>query len=468
MVRGPVVRWIAVVTAACLGAVACRQLVGIGDTPPGAPALVDAGEAGEAGGVCGLPYDGACGSCVQTSCCLQATACAGDPSCAPFASCVAACGGDPECRSTCTVSAPLPSSSGKLEALSACLVQSCETVCGVTCGGFQYLSSPDSAAQCQTCIANSSELCSFGTACGALADCHAWAECSVACQGRGDCREACAAQHDAGAAAFAGVLRGLLANCDNACAVGGDWQCLGHVAEPYPSATTSCEMSLQVVDVAGDRSPLSGVEVSLCSEGVCAPGTTTGADGIAKVSVPLVSDVPGPKGYLSLHSPVDAGEPAIAPTLFFWGFPLTQPAVTFAFPPPDAGTPVVYVGFAALSPLELTGLAGEVEVTLDPQRGQLGVSIADCLGAIATGVQVDSPEADAESGRYYTRGTIGSITLSKLATTTDASGTAVFTNMPAGSVDIVASLPGQSTPVARASVLVQPGVVTLVYLSPTQ
>src|SRR5580700_868830 len=76
---------------------ACRQLVGITDSPP--EDLVTS--------ICGLPYGtNACASCVSTSCCTESTACAASAACAANQTCVGKCNGDPQCRSQCMISDP--------------------------------------------------------------------------------------------------------------------------------------------------------------------------------------------------------------------------------------------------------------------------------------------------------------------------------------------------------------------------
>jgi hypothetical protein len=70
--------------AGLAGVFACRQIVGIGDNPPGfqeAGAAGDAGKVSDAGDAhaagCGLAYPaGSCGECANASCCAESRACA--------------------------------------------------------------------------------------------------------------------------------------------------------------------------------------------------------------------------------------------------------------------------------------------------------------------------------------------------------------------------------------------------------
>jgi hypothetical protein len=64
-----------VAAVVAISVIACRQLVGITDSPP-----TDLTST-----LCGLPYGtNVCASCASASCCSESTACAADPSCAAF------------------------------------------------------------------------------------------------------------------------------------------------------------------------------------------------------------------------------------------------------------------------------------------------------------------------------------------------------------------------------------------------
>ena len=123
-------------------AVACRQLVGIGDAPPMGAAVdataADSGapEAGSDGPACGIAYaPEACGSCLVSSCCPQATACAESAACSKLEGCLGACAGDTACRATC-VSANRFGPDVFETQLASCLAKSCAQPCGISCGGF--------------------------------------------------------------------------------------------------------------------------------------------------------------------------------------------------------------------------------------------------------------------------------------------------------------------------------------------
>jgi hypothetical protein len=133
----------------------CRQLVGIGDSPPTA---LDAGPA------CGIaPAAGSCETCLEAQCCAEATACSGSAACITLETCLGACGGDPSCRAQCAVTYP-PGQDLTVPALEACLVQ-CEPACGVACGGIAEFAPPGAAAACERCVK--------GAACSDIAQCMA-------------------------------------------------------------------------------------------------------------------------------------------------------------------------------------------------------------------------------------------------------------------------------------------------------
>jgi len=209
--------------AALVGcAVACRQLVGIGDEPAmatgGGP---DAGS--EAGPSCGLEYEGgACEACLEEQCCPQATACAGDPGCSALEGCLGACNGDVTCRAKCTFAHRVSSSAEPIFA--ACLAAQCATACALSCVSLAgAVSGPDAAAGCASCIGN--QACSVGNACVSDPDCQAIGWCLLTGQAE-DRNEACLAEHDAGADAFGAFIGSVKSSCSVPCAFGNQWYCV--------------------------------------------------------------------------------------------------------------------------------------------------------------------------------------------------------------------------------------------------
>ncbi len=242
---------------------ACRQLVGITDNPP--EDLVTS--------ICGLPYGtNTCASCVNTNCCAESTTCAEDPACSAYEGCLGNCNGDPKCRSQCTT---YPVYTGAdVSALSACLAANCETACGLECGGVApYVSPPDAAASCQTCVAQTTSNCSAAKACGSSEACDAYLRCFLACFTT-DCRQACVSANVEGAALFAsfqsdpnGPLTYFGGACSGPCGAGSDWACVGHVVWPSPTSPTVA-LTGKVVDNQS-RIPVSGLNVAYCGACPC-------------------------------------------------------------------------------------------------------------------------------------------------------------------------------------------------------
>jgi hypothetical protein len=201
--------WFWIGAPACLltGLLCCRQVVGITDSPQ--KELTST--------VCGLSYGtSACASCVSASCCRESAACSEEPACAAYESCLGGCDGDPKCRAQCTLDNP-GAVSGAVSALSACLAGKCESACALTCGAVaEYFTPPDASAPCDKCFEST---CDQTRACASAVDCDAYTRCFVACP-TPDCREACAAAHDAGAALFAPVQQAYAsALCSSAAGV---------------------------------------------------------------------------------------------------------------------------------------------------------------------------------------------------------------------------------------------------------
>ncbi len=115
-----------------------------------------------------------------------------------------------------------------------------------------------------------------------------------------------------------------------ACASGQNWGCIGHVAWPSPQGA-STDLRYVVHDSTDSITPVPGVQFALCSEttGTCGPvlGQSDEA-GTFDVTVPIPAFATvsqGPRGYLLLTTPDDAGASSIAPQLVYWGAPLSQP-----------------------------------------------------------------------------------------------------------------------------------------------
>ena len=447
-------RWPALALAAStvVAAVACRQLVGIGDEPPQSLAAgADAGDSGAAGDAtdAGSPlvYSGACGSCVDASCAGQAAACAASASCVPYASCLAACNGDATCRAQCTAAGLAPAASPELDDLSACLVASCAGPCGLACGALAgYYATPDAAAACEQCQV--SNYCDAETTCASAPTCHAFVRCVLGCQGRYDCLQACY-EDDSGAVDTYGYDYGL-GSCTTICGMGRNWECAGRVGWPAPAGTSS---TVTLVMNGALGASAAGLDVSFCSGpvgcGAVGPPGVTDDAGTVSLQVPTPS-YRGPTGFLRVVSPDDAGAQAVVPESSHWGFGLSEPSLT------------LYT--TAYSPAIIDALAAQLHVSLDPSRGYVLAVVWDCLHYPGIGVQVDCSGCDSETVRAYQQATGG---YSLTATATDSTGGVIFGNVPSVPVDLIATPQDLGKPTARVTVQVQPGTLTIVLMSPT-
>jgi hypothetical protein len=299
----------------CIG---CRQLVGITDDPP----------ADLTATLCGFSYGtNVCASCVEESCCAESTACAANPACASYQSCVNQCAGDPKCRAGCMASDP--GVAPEVSALDACLAASCETPCGLTCASIvERITPPDASAPCAACFEQ--QACRTAAACASSAECDEYTRCYVACS-TPDCRQACAAGRDAGAALFASVEDVYANACSMACAYGQNWNCVGHVVYPATDIT-SLTQSGAILDYTTGQ-PVAGVE--LCASYDCAtcgaPGESYGlgltdAKGLYSLALQL-PDISAFGGTgRSFEGCTRTTSPGIVTAWGYMGFPQTQPA----------------------------------------------------------------------------------------------------------------------------------------------
>jgi hypothetical protein len=441
---------------------ACRQLAGISDSPP--EALTS--------NVCGLPYGTSeCAACVNTSCCSESTTCAADTGCAAYEGCLGHCNGDAECRSQCTIDHPVGVATD-VTALSTCIAASCESACGLTCGGIADLISPPSAARaCEQCLATTA--CPKAEACASSKVCDAYTRASYAFS-TGDSNDVfdealCASDAAAGLslniggavdvcgshagidvdAAIATVADSFRFACATACATGNYWACVGHVNWPPPKAAT-CTIGYSITDyVTG--APVSDALVQVCSpsDDNCAEPLAHGMTD-ANGSIPLtVPNALVASGSLGLNGFTRISGPNVFTTNLYWGFPLVEGSV-----------PYLHIDVA--TPAETQQLFADVKVTQVEGRGQLSVLVGDCLYQSAAGVNVTLKPADALTMGFSRTGTV--------TTVTGDTGLIFFVNVPAGVTTITATPGGLRTPSAQANVYVQPGMQTIVYMwkTPTQ
>ncbi|MGO9833602.1 MAG: hypothetical protein ACLP1X_05250 [Polyangiaceae bacterium] len=439
--------------------IACRQLVGITDSPP--EDLTST--------LCGLPYGtNVCASCVQTSCCTESNACAASAACGAYQTCVGKCNGDPGCRTQCMIADP--GVAPEVSALDACLASNCETQCGLTCGSIvERLTPPDASAPCQTCFHSA---CDTARACASSVDCDEYTRCFVACP-TPDCREACATGHDAGAALF-GPLQQVYANaCSTACAYGQNWTCVGHVVWPA-TKVTSITRTGRVFDYTTGN-PVRGVNLCM-SGGVCfacgspdEPYATaqTDADGGYTITLPLPATGTFGQTQTSFQGCILVSSPNIVTYWAYYGSPQTQ--ATWNVSQADS--------LLTFTPSEDETNSKIIGIPFDPSRANIGMRIEDCLGTPAPGVRVsldvsEDPAAqefqDSGISVYYN----GAVDPEDAGSTTTSQGVAIFLNVPApdagsGSVLLTATPVGLGKASSHTSVQVQGGVVVSTTMPPT-
>lgn len=428
-----------VVMTLLVAAAACRQLVGIGDAPPT--------EASEAGPACGVSYAGSkCQACLEQHCCGNAQACATDMACNALEACLGSCApGNEGCRATCS-RAHLLGPNEPEDRLAACLAFNCSTYCGLACGGVAANFEPPADASCQTCIFNS--VCPQATACADDPECLAYWRCALT-NYLPDREQACEAQHEAGADAYAAFTSGLQAPCGETCGIGTRWDCIGHTGPYMSSSPTTATLHLSN---AAARTPLVGATVDLClpTDPGCDAGVFAGTSddaGVAVIHVPAPVGSPayGPTGYLQIT------QPAVLPELIFWDFPLSESSFS---------APVVL-----FTPAQGAGLELDLNGKVDMNLGAVVAYVFDCTGAQAPGVNfaVTDPPGSSPIVLYWQGGMP-----SPGATTTDGQGFAVLFNVPIGEVTLTATPSTLGRASSQVSVVTRQSWVTQAAFNPNK
>ena len=408
--------------------------------------------------ICGLPYGtNTCASCVNTSCCAESTACSSDPLCSPFATCLGGCKGDPACRSQCLLDThPGPGSS--FPALGACLASSCETECGLTCGGLALVTQPDAATSCQSCLVPSGA-CGIERACATSVACQAvYEECAFACA-TFDCAQDCiiaqgeftATGQNTDGGTWLPFVQDLEGDCAEACASGRYWPCLGHTSWPQVQPQ-EVDVTLVATDSVSSA-PLEAVDVYVCNgddpdctmPGPLAHGETdeTGTVELRFRDDPTPLDL-GLQGFLQMSSP------SVVPALLYWGFPLSEATV-----------PLRWTLFSGSG---IASITAPFDVTQDPGLGVILAYVGDCIFDRAPGVKV-ALDVTADGGEPV-REFYGMT--DPTATETDPTGLVFFFNVPAThSAEVTATPAGYSEPSSKVSVQVRAGSITGVLMYPT-
>jgi hypothetical protein len=440
------------IVAASLGvtAIACRQIVGIGDEPPTDLAQVD--EAADAGPD-GIVYAGAaCEACLQTHCGSQAAACAADPPCSALEGCLGACdGGQVTCRARCIAAHRIGVDPADI-AISACLAGQCASPCGLTCGAFGAEFGVDAAQGCETCLLDKG--CVSSQACASNPQCVGLVLCQVTNPFL-DRQEACSEAFDGGSSAGSDLSTVVTGVCHDQCAAGSQWFCVG---SPLPARlSTQTAMTLQLNDLLSGA-PVAGATVAACSplDPQCSADAgylsiaTSGPDGGLTLTISSGS-TSGPTGYLAITAPT------LTPELFYWGYPLSEPTLAEGIPVLSTSDTqaVVQLGESDGIPVDLR------------THAFVGLGVLDCMHVLApeVGISISPMDPDGGTRVVYFKGGFPS----KTATQTDSSGTAVIVNVPVSDqVTITATPVALGRPSSIVSVITRPGTDTYIQLPVNQ
>jgi hypothetical protein len=436
----------------------CRQIVGIGDSPPagsGGPGGSDDASALAEGSA----DADACTSCLGTSCSAELTACDADAGCAQSLACLLACApGDEACAGACTLHA-----SQALWSAISCRAQSCATACGTTCGGILGALYPDylrGSPGCAACAANYA--CTELTTCATSASCVAYASCSDrACEPFDEaCNTSC--RYGVGPTPAGDAIGPALKRCASDCRLGSNWDCVGK--RPWPTGVkgTSATFSVRLVDALQVNQPMPGVLARVCPlvDMTCSGAGDSGAGEWSEATTDST-------GYVRLSAPM-IGVGVFAGYVDFSGGPV-YPTLAFQYPPyagSIAGDPG-YTPFLAQAlstgDYDLAAVAlGKVGVTIDSTSGTVLLVAYDCLQAAAPGVTFAIAPSSGTSV-WYTNGNA----IAPQATSTDASGLGVVANVPALTPVVVsARVAATGQLVSQANVFVRTQTLSFVLLAP--
>ncbi|MDB4987444.1 MAG: hypothetical protein JWN04_2622 [Myxococcaceae bacterium] len=219
-----------------------------------------------------------------------------------------------------------------------------------------------------------------------------------------------------------------------------EWTCLD--TPPAPTMLPGpFQVTLQAKHMVS-QTGLSGVAARACRTldvGCSAPqGTgTTDADGKVTMSLPAAF-----RGYVAL----DRSD--LMPTMYFFNPPIDH----------DQDIGEVQMG----EPFIGTGLSQQTGAVQKADRGIVLISAYNCQQHGSAGISFSSANADADTTRFYSAGSLPSIT----ASATDVDGFGGFINAPAGGMTIDAVRTSDQRSIGAVSILVKAGGLTITRVSP--
>lgn len=382
--------------------------------------------------------NGACQTCLETSCCADLTACAGVASCVTFAGCLFACAdGDEACVGACENRAQ---NSAPRDQLLACRASQCASACETKCGGRPTFPS----ATCQSCAEVS--CCDTQTACFDDADCVEILSCSCA-QGDVGCLSACESRHSAGTTHYAAYASCLQSSCASQCPGASQWTCVGAHAPPIaPIPGKPIDVSLALTSLLNPGTPFDATAAACSAVDItCAtPLASASTDAMGLLSFTLTPSGAGFGGYFQLSGTS------------------VHPSLLYAVDPPIVDDGAVIAAFA-FTDEDFTALGSQTSTTIDPTRGAVLASIVGCDGAPGNAVSFSVSNADASSKSFY----VAKGTATTAQSMTDPLGVGGVLNVPAsGGVVVTATIGKGATTVAQQQVMVRAGMLTIVKLSP--
>lgn len=310
---------------------------------------------------------------------------------------------------------------------------------------------PSATVACAACVA--AKCCDESRACATSADCARATECARGVSAP-DVLQYCAEREwPAGARPYAALADCAKSWCQDACAIGADWTCVGSVSVGKANDDRVVG-TLTMVDATAQSRPVPGLDVRGCfsTDYTCAnpvtPIIATDAMGTVTLSLPA-SAVTLRAGFIGYFYVTDPSNTYL-PEMVFPGNTLTRSGV--------------HERAVASTPAEASMLAALTGHVYDPTHGDVIVTAVDCAGVFAARMSFTIDSTDAETKIIYTYNGFPDV----IATDTDATGTAIIGNVPPGAATVRVHSTDLGKDVAVTHILVRAGTVSLVELTPTQ